>query len=241
MILTDDFSTDPSSRWSTIFGTAPTWDSTNLELDCDTTADFIHRYTANDPGNLGHECQVTFILGSVRCFGPAVRMANDGGNDDCYAAYWDTGNSVVIARFDNGVRTVLNALSLTAASGDWVTLRLRAEASGSDTLLTVYGVNHGTTKPSSAPAWETTSLGTATDPAASDHAAARHGSCGIGGRPGASDYDTRHDFWTARINDEVGGGGETITMDKWLGRQEVRRRPHAAMVPSGFIPPDRND
>ena len=96
MILTDDFSTDPSSRWSALQGTAPTWDSTNLEYDADMAgaSDLVHRYTANDPGNLGHECQITFQLGSVRAHGPAVRVASDGGNIDAYAAYWTGANTM---------------------------------------------------------------------------------------------------------------------------------------------------
>lgn len=40
---------------------------------------------------------------------------------------------------------------------------------------------------------------------------------------------------------ETVGGGETITMDKWLSRYEARARVTAAMVPSGFQPPDRVD
>jgi hypothetical protein len=46
--------------------------------------------------------------------------------------------------------------------------------------------------------------------------------------------------WVALgVNVNQAAAAETITLDKWLGRYEVRRGVKAAMVPSGMTPPDR--
>jgi hypothetical protein len=48
--------------------------------------------------------------------------------------------------------------------------------------------------------------------------------------------------WTAiGINVNASGASEDITLDKWLGRYELKRRQRVHMVASGMTPPDRND
>lgn len=47
--------------------------------------------------------------------------------------------------------------------------------------------------------------------------------------------------WAEFTDDITFGGGETITLDKWMARYEIKRRQRVYMVSSGMTPPDRVD
>lgn len=208
---TDDFSTDPSSRWTFEAGSA-SWDSGNSEYDFNTTTNTIARYSANDPGSIEQEAQVTAIEGAARCPYVAVRVENAGAND-CYAIHSNADGLMDMARWVAGARTTLTNWTLPSRdSGDFVTWRLAASgAVGANVVLDAWVTNHGTTKPSD-PGWigvDGSPDNTVTDTSVNRHDDSTDIQCGIGGRSGASDYDTRHCFWKSRAISDRGGAAAT--------------------------------
>lgn len=206
----DDFSTDPASRWTFESGSAA-WDSANNEYDFNAAATTLARYSANDPGSIEQEAQVTAIEGAARCPYVAVRFENAGA-DDCYAIHSNADGFMELVRWVAASRTALANWTLPSRdSGDFVTWRLAASgAVGANVVLDGWVSNHGTTKPSD-PGWigvDGSPDNTYTDTAVGRHDDSSDIQCGIGGRNGAGDYDTRHCFWKSRaISDRGGGGG----------------------------------
>lgn len=207
---TDNFATDPTSRWTFESGSA-TWDSGNSEYDFDSSAITAARYLTS-PGNIEHEAQVTAVEGTSRTPYCAVRMHNAGTNDECYWIHSNGDGNFVLARYSAGGGIVsLATWALSRASGDFITWRLAAEGTnGNNVVLSAWATNHGSTKPSD-PGW----IGVDGSPGYTytDTAAERnddgtvHLQCGVGGRNGAGDHDTRHSYWKARNITDRGGGG----------------------------------
>lgn len=212
---TDNFSTDPTSRWTLESGSRA-WDSGNSEYDLNSTVDLAIRYSANDPGSIEQEAQITNIVNTTyRCPGAATRFDNTGVND-WYTLYTDAGGTTLqLARWNASVRTFLATMTSggTWATSDWQTTRLAAEGgNGSNVVLSAWWVDHGSTKPSD-PGWYGTDgspQGTYTDTAASRlDDATIHLQCGVGTRT-TPNYDTRTSFFKERaISDR--GGGASIT------------------------------
>jgi hypothetical protein len=207
----DDFSTDPASRWTFESGSA-THDSGNSEYDFNTSALTLARYSANAPGSIEQESQVTAIEGTVRCPYAGVRH-NTAGADDAYSIHSNADGNFILARWVAAGRTDLAVWTLSRSSGDWITWRLAAAGTaGSNVVLSAWRTNHGSTKPSD-PGWYGTDASpdqTYTDTSTDRHDDTDDAQCGIGGRNGAGDYDTRHSFWKSRaISDRGGGGGTT--------------------------------
>lgn len=214
---TDDFSTDPSSRWTLEMGSAPTWDSTNNEYDILTNLTEMLRYSANGAGSIEHESQVTATWvsgGTARLAMAATRFDNTGVND-CYACYLQAGADNVLARYNASSRTGLTSNAFSMSSNDFATVRLATSgAAGANVVCDVWDVNHGSTKPSD-PGWYGTDASpdwTYTDTSASRLDDSVHAHCGIAGRPGTGDFDSRHDYFKLRaISDRGGGGGGGLT------------------------------
>ncbi len=220
----DNFSTDPSSRWTADSATL-TWDSGNSELDSFLTSNTLWRYTANDPGSIEHEAQVTLQSqgtagSSNRTPGPLVRGSATSNGYQIH----DNGDDVIpLARWNSGTRTALAAITGNTARnpGDFQTLRLAASgAAGSAVVLSYWQTVHGATKPSD-PGWigvdETPGFTTYSDTDATN----RHDDsddiyCGIGGRSAASDSDPRLSFWKSRAISDRGGGSISASLSKTL-------------------------
>lgn len=211
----DDFDTDPYSapRWVNDSGSAA-WDAGNGELDLSMAGvAFIIRYSANGPGSIEHEAQVTGIAGDNRMPGPAVRM-DDTGADDCYTLEFTDDNNVTFIRINAGGTPDLlqSTASGTWTTGDWYTRRLAASgAVGANVDLAIWSVDHNTSKPSLGGSgnWQGVDGSpdlTYTDTDANRLDGTNHSQCGIGGRSSSnSDYDTRLDFWKERaISDRAG-------------------------------------
>ena len=213
---TDDFGTDPTTRWTVEVG-AWAWDSTDLEMDVNVSTDGLFRYSANSPGSIEHEAQVTAIGSSAnnRLMGAATRVDNAGANDGYLS--WIHGAAVNLDRMVAGVRTTLTTgTPVTYTSGDWYSLRLSAEGgNGANVVLNFWITDHNATKPAD-PGWVGV-VGTPditytdTDVARLDDSTLNLQG-GIGGRQSdTSEFDTRHDFFKVRaISDRAGGGGTIL-------------------------------
>ncbi|MGE3293834.1 MAG: hypothetical protein AB7O95_20900 [Geminicoccaceae bacterium] len=210
----DDFSTDPASRWTVEDG-GYTWDSGNGEMDI--TYDggpLLLRYSANGPGSIEHECQVTANDSKNRLAGPCCRFDDAGVNDAYTLDYNRTGNVLAINRYLAGSATQLATLSVTNVNPAFWTLRLAAEGgAGANVALEAWYTNHGTGagKPAD-PGWHGDDGSpdlTYTDTDASRLDATSHSQCGIGGPSASSDGDLRHDFWKSRAISDRSGGGTT--------------------------------
>ena len=210
---TDNFSTDPSSRWTAEMSSA-TWDSVNSEYDLDLSADTMLRYSANGPGSIEHESQVTNVAGTAgtnRNASVAARNENTGVNE-CYNVYENADGVLNLTRWNAGLRTVLsNPTGPGLSTGDFRTFRLASEGTvGSNVVLSGWYTTHGTSKPSD-PGWygvDASPTFTYTDTSVDRLDASTNDQCGIAGR-GTTDYDTRHCYWKSRAITDRGGVAST--------------------------------
>lgn len=205
---TDDFGTDPSSRWTVELG-AWAWDSGTFDMDANLASFQGARYTNGSPGSIEHEAQCTAVLGASRGPGPGVRFDNTGV-DDWYSHHWGGANVYALSRWNAGTRSALTTFPLTGAENDFCTYRLAASGTaGSNVVLDTWATNHGTSKPSD-PGWYGDSGspgGTYTDTNASRLDDSVHAQCGVGCRNGGTDFDTQIDFFKLRaISDRAGAG-----------------------------------
>lgn len=222
-VISDDFATDPATRWTGVDSAPFTWDSTNFEFVVDLTVSnpIAYRYTSSAPGSIEHECQVTFRLGTSSSEegtgGPGVRM-DSGGAEDYYGVNvnWRAGEIVIIRSVGGTATDVgLPLTGLTLADGDWITIRLAAAGTaGNNVVLSLwYAVDSGAgAKPN-----YTSMIGvdgspnaTRTDSDVDRLDAAGHAHVGIVSGAQGNQYDTMHDNWRAQaISDRGGGGGRT--------------------------------
>lgn len=215
----DDFSTDPATRWTAELN-GGTWDSGAAEYDLPAgLSDIGARYSANGPGSIEHEAQVTarWLTGMSRLVGPAVRFATDG-TDDFYGWNLVSDGSLALYRWNAGARTTLEASSSVATMtvDDYYTLRLAAEGlDGANVTLRAWVADHNTSKPG-AFAWigadESPTFTFAADTSVDrlDNGAL-HMHCGIGSRdPGVG--NTQHDWFGLRaLSDRVAGGSSLFS------------------------------
>lgn len=210
----DAFATDPFSlpRWTNDLGGPATWDSGNNEIACDVAANWITRYSANGPGSLDHESQVTFKTNSGRnqAGGGAGRF-NNAGTGDCYTwagLDWSNQDQITLEKFVGGTRNTLTAISLTQADNDFLTLRGAYQGVvGANVLCSVWANNHGSTKPSD-PGWygaDGSPLSTYTDTASDRLDDAAHDQCGVSGRTGGLSYNNNYCFFKERAVSDRGG------------------------------------
>lgn len=238
----DPFTTDPYSapRWVNRIQTAA-WDSGDSSLDVSHVGSAtLLEYTANAPGSIEHESQVTTTsaAGENTVVGVACRI--DGATSDFYSFSGDRANSFV--RFHKRVGGSLTTLQSTAQSitaTNFVSFRIAAAgAAGANVVLSGWFTDSGGTSKPSDPGW----LGvdgspgfTYTDTAADRLDDSVHDACGIGGPPALnSDYDTRLCWWKSRaISDRTGGGtsvtGTTIASGSALTAPTVE---HAVSLPT---------
>lgn len=215
---TDDFSTDPASSWTTEFGSSHyVWDSTDDEMDVNNSTEVMVRYTANNPGSIEHEAQITqfAVTNNNRCAWTGVRMRDSSTTDDGYVGWIDTGNTFNITRYNAGVRTGLaTPVFETWTASDYYTLRLAASGTaGSQVVLSYWVDDHNASKPSD-PGWigvDASPEGTYTDTSASGGGSGQrldtsnHTHCGIAGRGRDADADTHHDYFKERAISDRGG------------------------------------
>jgi len=212
----DDFSVDPSTRWTSEIGTY-TWDSGNSEFDV-TQVDGdprIFRYSANAPGSLDHESQVTTIgaaSANERTINAGVRIADTGDNEGYGSSAFVNDTALIHYRIVAGAYTTISTTTpMTFTMSDWHTFRQAAEGTGATVTLSWWVADHGATKPSD-PGWigvDGSPTGTYGDTDAARLVAARDAQCGICGRGNATDYDTRHSFWKSRAVSDRGGAPST--------------------------------
>lgn len=219
---TDDFSTDPSSRWTQIAGTF-TWDSGNGELDVATkggSSIHIFRYSDNAPGSLDHEAQATAAIVTQYEGAAGVRMDTFDGSDAYFLEMGQVGgdDNLYVSRMSAG--TYVN-LTSTATPGiddnDFITFRLAAEGNaGANVLLSWWLTDHGTTKPSD-PGWigaDDSPDATYTDTAATRLDASANESGGLSGG-GTATEDQQIDFFKVRA---VSDRGPAVDI-QWLAAQ----------------------
>lgn len=210
--LADNFDADSSADWTNDGSSAYVRDTVNGELDPGSwDQDSRLRYSANTPGSLEHESQITVLTSaSVRVVGPAARMS--GTADDAYAVYMGAAGDILLARWNGGVRTAITSWGSAFTPGNFVSIRLATE--GADTAnvgISIWVQDHGSSSKPSDPGWLTGTAGyTYTDTNASRlDDAATHTGAGIGGRSNSvSGFDARLDYWKARaISDRASSGG----------------------------------
>ena len=156
--FSDDFSTDPVARWVDQIGTL-VWDGATFEADPVDSAgnELLLFYTANAPGSMSMESQVTGIIAvtSTRHPGAAVRCHNAGTSDGyvMWLQRTDTDDSYAVSVFLAGTRTKLTTVSYNETNDEFYTIRFAAEGvDGGNVSLYSWIKNEGTTKPSS-PDW----------------------------------------------------------------------------------------
>lgn len=220
---TDEFGSDPTTRWTVELGGTPTWDSGNSELDFNTTgyAEHAYRYSANDPGSIEEEAQVTVARSATstgRVAGPGVRWTSDGTNDGYGVTI--ANDDPILVTYLAGTRTNLSTYTggLTWTSGYFHTTRLAASGTaGSNVVLDFWKYDHGSTSKPSDPGWigvDGSPDHTYTDSGANRHDDSNDISCGIAGRgSGGSDYDTRHCYWKSRAISDRGGSTAAVDTD----------------------------
>lgn len=207
---TDDFSTDPAARWTHEGTAAATHDAGNSEYDWDVSAGDLSRYSANEPGNIEHESQITCIAGTAgtnRTRLCGARHENTGV-DDAYIFYENADGVLNIARYNAGARTVIsNPTGPGVSTGVWRTFRIACSGTaGNNVVIDGWYTTHSTSKPSD-PGWYGTDASptfTFTDTAASRLDDSTHAQGGTGGRS-TTDYDTRHSFFKVRAISDRGG------------------------------------
>ena len=210
--LNDDFDDDPlGTRWTSITGGAEFWDSAQgVWYVKEDNVSFNSYNTTVDSFDM--EAQVTSTFTATRGHSAAVRY-NNAGALTTYTNYHGGGGLIILARWDAGTRIAKGTSSDigTEDAGDWMTTRLRAQgADGANVLLDMWGTLHDTTKPSSRPAWNSTSIiSQVTDSDANRlDDITLHTEIGLGGRAGANNLYNAMDYWMARaVSDEAGCGG----------------------------------
>lgn len=206
----DPFTDDPATRWTVEEG-GYVWDSTNFEMDATFTGtDTAIRYSANGPGSIEHEAQVTGVGSQNKMCGAAVRMDN-AGVDDAYFFEYQSDSAIKIVRYLTSAGTQVASIAVgTWAAGDFFTVRgAAAGAAGANVVLSAWLTDHGSpTKPGD-PGWigvDASPDGTFTDTDANRLDATSHAHGGVGCRTPDADYDTRLDFFKVRaISDRAGG------------------------------------
>lgn len=212
----DDFSTDPTARWTGIMGSAPTWDSANSEYDGNTSdIDAIHAYSANNPGSIEQEAQITMLQpGTASSDGAGTVIRIDRTASDGYlfqpsrqnATHW-------IVRYNGGVRTTVATLgTLSLSTNIFITERAAASGGiGANVALSLWMTDHGASKPSD-PGWvgvDASPDQTTTDTSVDRLDASTHIECGFGWTALGTDWDTRCCFFKERaISDRSAVGGQ---------------------------------
>lgn len=210
MELSDNFDADSSADWTSDGFSAYNRDAANGELDQSSWDNFSQlRYSANPPGDIEHEAQVTLLSGSGRAVGPGCRLYS---GDDNYGISLGSFGELLLFRHNAAARTSLTQFNSTHTNGNFVTVRMACEGgNGANVVISIWVVDHGASKPSD-PGW----IGDdgAPDYTYTDSAASRldddtqHLYVGFAGR-GFGGYDTRCDYWKGRaISDRAGGGAD---------------------------------
>jgi hypothetical protein len=217
---TDDFSTNPNTRWQTYTGWGGyTWDSADGEVDM--ANDGIIAYTTS-PGSIEHEAQATFLTyntnGAGWSGGATVRMNTSTSVRDAYFTEWEPGSgtagTLYLSRYAAGTYAELASYSFDIDTSQFWTVRIAAAGgAGANVVLTVWYSLHGTSKPSD-PGWygvDGSPDRTYTDTAASRLDETANSLCGMGSGGASTEYDTRHDFFKVRaISDRGGGAGDDL-------------------------------
>ena len=210
---TDNFSTDPSTRWTGYLGGTLTWDSGNSEIDgnMDNT-DAALIYTANDPGSIEQESQLSFFLdGRATKDYAGVALRWDTAADDGYVFMASNQDDTMYwFRYLAGTRSTISSYAKTLAVDQWHTIRIAASgAVGSSVSLAGWDTLPGS-KPGSDPGWygvDGTPDGTATDSSVDRLDASTHLKCGFGWVGGGVDYDPQVCYFKERaISDRAGAG-----------------------------------
>lgn len=203
---TDDFSTDPSSRWTAHRSASPTWDSGNGEYDMNTASgDSWIRYSANNPGSIEHESQHTFFLNgrvSQDRHGVAIRLAS-AADDAYHLVAGNQADSLYLNRYNAGTRsTIATFTGYTMANDEFHTCRLAASGTaGNNVVLDAWDTNHGASKPGADPGWlgtDGTPDDTYTDTSVDRLDDSTHIYCGIGWQGQGGDWDTQCDWFKER-------------------------------------------
>lgn len=203
---TDNFDADSSADWTNDGTSAYNRDTTNGEQDGSAwDNDARLRYSANNPGSIEHECQVTGLTNSsTRAVFAGVRMQASPG--DAYGVRVQNNGSgaqvLVLSRINAGTRTDIYTSAAFGTLGNFVTVRLAAEGTaGSNVVLDMWTTDHGASKPSD-PGWYGTDdspTDTYTDSDANRLDDAAHLYGGFAGRgPAGAGHDSRMDFWRVR-------------------------------------------
>ncbi len=209
---TDDFSTDPSARWTGILGATIAHDAANSEMDNNTNdTDAIAYYSANDPGSIEQEAQHTYFLdgrATKDYYGTAVRV--DGSATDGYVAMASNQDDLIyVFRYLAGTRSTTGSNAKTLAVDEWHTTRIAASgAAGSNVAMSIWDNNHGASKPSSDPGWygtDGTPDWTVTDSSVDRLDASTHIKCGVGWIGGGVDWDNRASWFKERAISDRGG------------------------------------
>jgi len=226
-VISDDFATDPATRWAGVDSAPFTWDNVNQEfvVDLTVTNPIAYRYTSSAPGSIEHECQVTFKMGTSSSEqgtgGPGVRM-DSGGAEDYYGCNvnWRDGEIVIVRSVGGSATEVgLPLTGLTLTDDDWITIRLAAAGTaGSNVVLSLW---YQTASGAGAKPNHTAMIGvdgspdlTRTDSDTDRLDAANHSNVGIVSGAQGNQYDTRHDNWRAQnISDRGGAGGGRTTFN----------------------------
>lgn len=226
---TIDFSSDPAATWTAARG-GYVWDSGNGELDPDFTiaSPIILRYTGTLPGSVEHESQCTARVGDSSgtstggCGG--VRISSSA--DDGYGVSIDRADTLSIVRRSDSSNTTNPGTCTTQTpvvnDFEFFTVRIAAEgAVGAAVTLTVWYINHGTTKPASDPGWisagattftctDNSATGTRLDEATHTNTGIVHGAQG-------SDYDSMTDYFHSRSIADRSAGGSGPCLRSLLG------------------------
>ena len=222
---TDDFGTDPASRWNNpdTGNDYFSWDNTNDELDFSLAGnDIFAVYSANNSGSMDHESQVTTLCHNGterRVIGCGVRMY-DNATEEGYAIWGDANASnILIGEKQSGGSFAVLATqgTTTFTDGNFYTFTLAAEGVGATVTLSGWLVDETGTKPASDPGWTTSASPPATTVNHPDSSpdrlinASNHVDCGIASATAiAGDYDTRHDYFKLRAISDRAGGAASI-------------------------------
>lgn len=213
MNLIDLFDADSSADWTNDGSSTYARDAANGELDgSGWDNDARLRYSANPPGNIEHEVQVTCLTNaSTRAVMCGARMY--GAGDDGYGIYV-AGGAVTLCRFNGGTRTNLQEWLSQYTAGNFITVRMACEGGdGANVAISIWIQDHGASKPSD-PGWigsegSPTQTHTDTDATRLDDSS-QHLDVGFVGRgPAAAGHDPRLDFWRGRAISDRGGAAPT--------------------------------
>lgn len=153
----DSFATDPTARWTRLQDTFLTWLSGSAEINVDGDNGLFHAYTANNPGSMEQEAQLTGVIATgQRIPGPGTRIYSNGvGSSDGYGMTLDFVGNLQLWRYNAGVQTNIALQNVTSAPAttDYYTQRLAASGgNGANVVLDTWFLQHGGSKPSD-PGW----------------------------------------------------------------------------------------